>query len=62
MLKIVNKGSNFTNVQSYGFVDSILMLRRHGDLHRVALDEAYQLAASKFRGRLEQHFVILKDH
>ena len=63
MLKIVTKNSSNsnTNVQSFGFVDSIMKLRSNDDLHRVALDEAYQQAGSNFRGRLDQHFVILKN-
>ena len=42
-------------------IGKIMKLRHHNDLHRVALEEAYQIAASKFRGRLEQNFIILKD-
>ena len=61
MLKIVNKSTQSTNVQSFAFVDAVLKLKSHNDLHRVALDEAYQIAGSNFRGRLEQHFIILKD-
>ena len=61
MLKIVNKNNSNTSVQSFGFVDSIMKLRSNDDLHRVARDEAYQIAGSRLRGRLEQHFVILKD-
>ena len=61
MLKIVTKMNDSTSVQSYGFVDSILKLKSNKDLHRVSRDEAYQTAGSNFRGRLEQHFVILRD-
>ena len=62
MLKIVNKGTNPTSYQSFTFVDAILKLRSHNDLHRVSLDDAYQIAGSNFRGRLQQNFVILKDN
>ena len=61
-LKIVNKASNPPNTQTFGYVESILKLRANDDLHKVALDEAYQRAGPRFRGRLQQHFVILKDH
>ena len=62
MLKIVAKQGAHTNYQTLGFVDSILKLKSHQDLHRVALDEAYQIAGSTFRGRLEQNFIILKNN
>ena len=61
MLKIVNKQNNGSNIQSYGFVDSVLKLRSHNDLHRVALHEAYQRAGPNFKGRMEQNFIILKN-
>ena len=60
LLKIVNKQGDSTNIQSYGFVDSVMKLKWHNDLHRVALGDAYQVAGSKFGGTLEQHFIILK--
>ena len=62
ILKISNKSGEHTTTQTFGFVDSILKLKSNDDLRKVALDEAYQRAGSNFRGRLEQHFVILKDH
>lgn len=62
MLKIVNKGTNPASYQSFTFVDAILKLKSNNDLHRVSLEDAYQIAGSNFRGRLQQNFVILKDN
>ena len=62
MLKIVTKHNDHTSVQSFGFVESIMKLKSHNDLRRVSLNEAYQRAGSNFRGRLEQHFIVLKDN
>ena len=63
ILKIVTKGQgDHISYQTFGFVDAILKLKSNEDLHRVALNEAYQVAGSSLRGRLQQHFVILKDH
>ena len=62
MMKIVTKHRDGSTTQSFGYVDSVMKLRTHNDLRRVALNDAYQLAGSNFRGRLEQNFVILKDH
>ena len=62
MLKIITKLSgDQTSYQTFGFVEAILKLKSNDDLHRVALDEAYQKAGSTYRGRMEQLFVILKD-
>ena len=63
MMKIVtkNNGNDNPNIQSFGFVDSIMKLRHHDDLRRVSTSEALQKAGSTFRGRLEQNFIILKD-
>ena len=60
-LKIITKNGDRTSYQTFGFVEAILKLKSNDDLHRVALDQAYQKAGSTFRGRLEQLFVILKD-
>ena len=63
LMKIVtkNNGNDNPNIQSFGFVDSIMKLRHHDDLRRVSTSEALQKAGSTFRGRLEQNFIILKD-
>ena len=61
VLKIVNKGNDPTTYQTFSFVDAILKLKSNNDLHRVVLEDAYQDAGSRFRGTLEQHFIILKD-
>ena len=63
MLKIVTKGQgDNSSYQSYGFVEAIMKLRSNEDLHRVSLNDSYQIAGSKFRGRLQQEFVLLKDN
>ena len=61
VLKIVNKQSNGNSFQTFGFVEAILKLKSNDDLHRVALEDAYQLAGSTYRGRLEQNFILLKN-
>ena len=63
LMKIVTKTNDSSNpsIQSFSFVESIMKLRSYNDLRRVSLNDAYQLAGSTFRGRLEQHFIILKD-
>ena len=61
ILKIVTKQGNSSHIQSLGFVDSVLKLKYNDDLHKVALEEAYQIAGANFRGRFPQHFIILKN-